>query len=64
MALRTWSCDSSLTDGRDLRANRGVMGTLVYSLAPGLDLFSELNEFRAGEDFETSAPTVGTALTF
>jgi hypothetical protein len=40
----------------------------VYSLAPGLTPFGELrterNGFRAGDDFETSALTVGTTLTF
>ncbi|KGM31399.1 porin [Inquilinus limosus] len=59
---------SSFTDGRDLQANHSVIGTVVYSLAPGLNLFGELryerNGFRTGDDFETSALTVGTTLTF
>ncbi|MFE0754221.1 porin [Inquilinus sp. NPDC058860] len=60
--------DSSFTDGQDLKTNHSVIGTLVYNLAPGLNLFSELryekNEFRVGKDFETSALTAGTVLTF
>jgi hypothetical protein len=59
---------SSFTDGRDLQTNHSVIGTLVFNSAPGLNLFSELryelNQFRSGEDFETSALTVGTTLTF
>lgn len=59
---------SSFTDGSDLQANHSVIGTLIYNLAPGLNVFSELryerNEFRAGRDFETSALTAGTTLTF
>ncbi|MGK9168071.1 porin [Inquilinus limosus] len=60
--------ESSFTDGEDLKANHSVIGTLVYNLAPGFNLFSELryekNEFRVGKDFETSALTAGTVLTF
>jgi|GEM_PF-2739442 len=42
----------SFSDGRDLPAHRGVMGTLVYSLAPGPNLFRGLNELRAGDNFK------------
>jgi hypothetical protein len=59
---------SSFTSGHDLRANHSVIGTLVYNASPGLNLFGELryerNAFRTGEDFETSALTLGTTLTF
>jgi len=59
---------STFTDGQDLRASHSVIGTLVYSLEPGFNLFSELryerNEFRTGNEFDTSALTVGTTLTF
>lgn len=59
---------SSFTDGCDLETNHSVIGTLVYSSAPGFNLFGELrherNTFRTGEDFETSALTVGTTVTF
>lgn len=66
--MKTSGLRSSFTDGRDLQANHSVIGTVVYSLAPGLNLFGELryerNGFRTGDDFETSALTAGTTLTF
>jgi hypothetical protein len=60
--------DSTFTDGDDLKASHNVIGTLVYNLAPGLDVFSELryekDEFRQGSDFETSSLSVGSILNF
>ncbi len=67
-ARRCADADLSVADGRDLQATHSVIGTVVYSLAPGLNLFGELrierNGFRTGDDFETSALTVSTTLTF
>ncbi len=67
-AERDNGLNSSLNDGKDLQTSHNVIGTLVYSVAPGLDAFTELryekDEFRQGSDFETTALSVGTILNF
>ena len=60
--------NSTFTDGDDLKTSHNVIGSLVYNVAPGLDVFSELryekDEFRVGKDFETSSLSVGSILNF
>ncbi|WP_179221601.1 porin [Inquilinus limosus] len=67
-AERNSNLNSTFTDGQDLKASHNVIWSLVYNLAPGLDVFSELryekDEFRQGSDFETSSLSVGTILNF
>ncbi|MGF6232356.1 hypothetical protein QFZ27_006311 [Inquilinus ginsengisoli] len=59
---------SSFTDGADLKANHSVIGSFLYNFAPGLSSFTELayerNEFRAGQDYESTALTTGVVLAF
>jgi hypothetical protein len=60
--------NSTFTDGRDLKANHSVMGSFLYNLAPGLNSFTELsyerNEFRIGQDYESTHLTTGLLLSF
>ena len=60
--------NSGFTTGKDLKNSHYVIGTLVYNFAPGLDFFSELryekDNFREGNDFETSSLSVGSILNF
>ena len=59
---------SSFTDGSDLKTNHSVIGTVAYSVAPGLTSFTELswekNEFRAGREYNSTQLITGLVLAF
>ncbi|MFE0753833.1 porin [Inquilinus sp. NPDC058860] len=60
--------ESSFTDGEDLKTNHSASLSFLYNLAPGLGSFTELvyekNEFRIGQDYESTALTTGVVLAF
>ncbi|WP_343713597.1 porin [Inquilinus sp.] len=60
--------NSSFTSGKDLKTNHSVIGSFLYNLAPGLNTFTELsyekNEFRSGQDYESTNLTTGMVIAF
>ncbi|OWJ68128.1 porin [Inquilinus limosus] len=60
--------NSSFTNGKDLKTNHSVIGSFLYNLAPGLNTFTELsyekNEFRSGQDYESTNLTTGMVISF